>query len=306
MTYELFKEELIAQLKDLVDANESVDVRPILKNNDLLLDGLTIVDPSVNISPTIYLNSCYELYNQGQSVLSIAEDMLEKFRQYQLQESVDISFFSDFSQVKNRIIYKLVNMKQNQQLLEQVPFVPYLDLAIVFCYYMEKSDATFPGAQGCNATILIHNEILETWQVGPKDLLSAAKKNTPKLLPSKIESIASLLGQMFEDNSQAIEDLEEIRDYPMFVLTNQVQYLGAAALLYSQILKKCADIIEDDIVILPSSVHEVILVPYRNDVDLEEMSDMVRQVNASCVAEDEILSDHAYYYNRQSNQISYM
>ena len=35
MTYEIFKKELISLLEERIDADQEIDVRPVLKNNDL-------------------------------------------------------------------------------------------------------------------------------------------------------------------------------------------------------------------------------------------------------------------------------
>lgn len=308
MTYEIFKKELISLLEERIDADQEIDVRPVLKNNDLWLDGLSILQSSVNISPTIYLHTCYEIFQEGSSLTEIADRILASFSEYRLKEDVDLSFFTDFSKVRENIIYKLVNMEKNKELLAEVPFVPYLDLAVVFCYYI-LADETFPEQMTrSNASILIRNDMLDIWHITPKELLSYARRNTPKLLAPKMHSFSGLVDSMLEAAGQSLpelEDMEDLADFQMYVLTNANQYFGAAVMLYPQIMQKCAKVTESDFVILPSSVHELILLPYQNRFDLEEMSALVRQVNATCVMPEEVLSDHVYYYDHVNNHVSY-
>ena len=235
MTYEIFKKELISLLEERIDADQEIDVRPVLKNNDLWLDGLSILQSSVNISPTIYLHTCYENFQEGASLTEIADRILASFSEYRLKEDVDLSFFTDFSKVRENIIYKLVNMEKNKELLAEVPFVPYLDLAVVFCYYI-LADETFPEQMTrSNASILIRNDMLDIWHITPKELLSYARRNTPKLLAPKMHSFSGLVDSMLEAAGQSlpeIEDMEDLADFQMYVLTNANQYFGAAVMLY--------------------------------------------------------------------------
>ena len=117
MTYEIFKEELISLLEERMEADWSLDVRPVLKNNDLWLDGLSILQSSVNISPTIYLNTCYDYYLQGTTIEEVADNVFANLMGNQMQENVDLSFLTDFAKVQEHIIFKLISMKQNQELL---------------------------------------------------------------------------------------------------------------------------------------------------------------------------------------------
>ena len=227
MTYEIFKKELISLLEERIDADQEIDVRPVLKNNDLWLDGLSILQSSVNISPTIYLHTCYEIFQEGSSLTEIADRILSSFSEYRLKEDVDLSFFTDFSKVRENIIYKLVNMEKNKELLAEVPFVPYLDLAVVFCYYI-LADETFPEQMTrSNASILIRNDMLDIWHITPKELLSYARRNTPKLLAPKMHSFSGLVDSMLEAAGQSlpeIEDMEDLAGFQMYVLTNANQW----------------------------------------------------------------------------------
>ena len=56
MNYETFKASIVTSIQNYFGETANVSLHPILRNNNVLLDGLTIQDCSVNISPTIYLN----------------------------------------------------------------------------------------------------------------------------------------------------------------------------------------------------------------------------------------------------------
>lgn len=93
---------------------------------------------------------------------------------------------------------------------------------------------------------------------------------------------------------------------PLYVLTNTYRTNGATVLLYDDILKELSDLFEKDLIILPSSIHEVlILAADENDgQNLDHYTAMVKEVNASQLQDEEILSDHAYYYCRHSHLLT--
>lgn len=91
---------------------------------------------------------------------------------------------------------------------------------------------------------------------------------------------------------------------PMFILSNAPKLNGAAALFYSDILKEFANLLEKDIYILPSSIHEVILLPYSKNIDVGELKKIVTDANDKIVLEDEILSNNIYLYSVSKDEIS--
>ena len=90
----------------------------------------------------------------------------------------------------------------------------------------------------------------------------------------------------------------------MFVLTNESNLFGAACIIYPNLLQHYAAEAQTDFYILPSSIHEVILVPTLDCDNYPELSEMVQEVNDTQLQDDEILSIHAYYYSRKSNEIT--
>jgi hypothetical protein len=90
----------------------------------------------------------------------------------------------------------------------------------------------------------------------------------------------------------------------MYVLTNTSGSLGAAALFYPDVKDKAAELIGSDYYILPSSTHEVILVPDSAGINPKELCEMVKQANRTVVDEKDILSDNVYHYDKDSRDLS--
>ncbi len=304
MTYENFKNELLSLLESHLPEEAELQVQPVLKNNNLTLDGLTIAIPSVNISPTIYLDYYYELYEDGKSMAEVCELVLNSYHTYRFEESVDLSFFNDYEKVKDHIIYKLINAGQNQELLSKIPFIPYLDLAIVFCCYLPSDFSPF-NDEHSNGTILIHHAHMEHWKMTPLELLRVAKANTPSLLEPSIRPLSDFILENMAETERSAEIDEVDLAFPMYILTNQMQFLGATSLLYQGLLAKCGEILEDDFYIIPSSIHEVLLLPKGSLSARDFIDSMINDVNSTELKQEEVLSDHAYFYNRLTNQVSF-
>lgn len=293
MRYQKFIETVKNHIKQAVQ--KQVYVYPVLKNNGTIYDGLVIVDPVFNISPTIYLNPYYHRYLDGVSMEDIYEDILNVYMENLPKEDFDISVFRDYSQARERVVMKLIHYKRNQQLLQQVPHILFHDLAIVFvCNIGDYMDS--------HASILIYNQHLKMWNATTDDLYEAAQANSPKILPPRLDNLHDVFKLITDESLDFLEELN------ISILTNYLKIYGATCMAYPDLLAEIAEIYEDDIVIIPSSVHEILVFPKSNlpsDYQLKDLNAMVQQVNDNELTDAEILSDHVYCYHRDTKEITY-
>jgi len=273
-----------------------IDIQDIIKNNDTHLDGLTILSENSNVSPTIYLNYYYEQFLSNPSFSSIVDDILDSYHKHAPKENIDIRFFTDFDKIKNRIVFKLVNYERNQELLSKVPHFKYLDLALVFNCFVEATSC------GC-ATVLIHHHHLSFWNISSEELYSLALKNTPRLLPYQIQDMTEIVSDLFDDSISDVFN-ESFSPSPMYVLSNITKINGSGCILYEDILLNIAEKIGSDFYIIPSSIHEVLLIPTTYAASYEALCNMVQEINASQLTREEVLSDKVYYYSRILNKIT--
>ncbi len=299
MNYETFKSSAVTSIQNYFGENTSVSLHPIIKNNDIRLDGLLIQDQSRNITPTIYLNHYYEEYLSGKPLSSVFEDIILAYQNNVPKENIDFSFFMDYDKVKHQIIYKLINHRRNQNLLKDIPHFRFLDLAIVFCCYL-------PSMPNGNAMILIHNHHLNIWQITADTLYDLAIKNTPILLPYEIAGMEATLKKLCPEFCLPPTTAAVSTDLPsMYVLSNTEKLYGASALLYPDVVSRFADSIHSDLYILPSSIHEALLLPKeKGSDDITGLNLIIQDINASQVPKEEILSDHVYIFEQASGFIT--
>ncbi len=297
MVYETFLNLIASHIQTVLPDHCTVHLEQVQKNNGILLDGICIQTPGEAVSPTIYLNSCYEAYQNGRPLDDIYQEILSLYHRRGSFSALDLQLFQNFSYLKDKIIFRLIHAPSNQELLKTIPHIPYLDLAIVFCIYLTDDSSTQ------QMTALIRNSQLSVWNVSPAHLQECAFQNTPRLFPPVIKSLAQTI-QEFPSSLTLSEPEDPLSDIPFYVLSNPDNLYGAACICYPEIIKNFADSQNTDLLILPSSIHEVLLTADSPDIDYEEFSRMVFEINQSEVSVEDRLSNQIYRYSRTNNSLS--
>ena len=266
-----------------------VSTTTVLKNNDTRLTGMIIKESGTNIFPTIYLDDLAEAYQNDFPLDYCIDKILQLYEEHKCTASYDTSDFLNFSSIKDKIYFILVNTSKNKDRLQNIPHLEIMDLSIIFKVFVNTN-------QLGTASITVHNSLLDLWGLTTKELYPLALANTEKLFPSQIMSMCEILEEM---GIQTSEDLY----IPMYVLSNTNKHEGANCILYKDVLKDFSNKICNDLYILPSSTHEVILLSAAFSPMGTDLVQMVREINATEVREDEILSNNIYFYSRKNNKI---
>jgi len=296
MNYNEFKDALVSLIKEQLDASYSVTLQSVTKNNGISLDAIVIKTKDTNIAPSLYINHLYPAYQNGESLNNIAMQLIDLNKTYQLNNDFDASYLIDFDKVKDNIVYKLINYEKNKELLSGVPFIEFLDLAIVF--YIKVDNKYIQ-----DGFIMINNDILKKWDIDKDTLYSIAKKNTSNIYKIKVTRVFDLIYDRLSDEEKKIFSLDE--DYPLFILSNEQICNGAYCLLDTDTLSSLCEMHESSLYIIPSSIHETLFIPEKDtDLDLDYMTAMVRSVNTFDLPEHEYLSDHVYYFDRDEKKLS--
>jgi len=304
---DMTKEEFVKMVTEGVEDRLPecrVEVRDIPKNNGMMLTGLIIRNDKTNLAPTIYLEYYYERYKNGVDLSSICDAVIDKYREFSVDRNFDVNLFTNWEFVKEKICYKLINFKQNRQLLAEIPHLLYLDLAVVFYCPVE-----FPGDIEGFSTILITNSHLKNWGKKMEDLFEVASENTPRLMELKTRSLVNVVREQVLEAYLDIsdEELEAIceANKDMTILSNKEGVFGASVILYKDALKNVAEKLNSSLVIIPSSVHEVLIMPLRPELDSEYMNGLIGMVNDTQLETDEVLSNHFYYYDKDDDYVFY-
>lgn len=292
MNFETFKEIVKEKVSSAIGTNCKIVLNDVTKNNGTILCGLTIESTESNIAPTIYLNDSYTAFENGNCSLDeIADDILRIYMESKVDQPIDVSIFTDYSRCRSTITYKLINTEKNKELLKCIPHMEFLDLSIVF-------ESILPGKYEGRASILVRNEHMQTWGITQDRLSEDAFRNAPLINRYNINSLKNVI--------QGMDIIIEPGDgfIPMFVLTNEKYTNGAACMLYPEVLKNFSGKLGKNIYIIPSSVHEVLLMPETDNMDVEAIQKIIQEVNDTKVDDVEILSYSLYFYNRNTDKIT--
>ena len=292
------EKELNKKLKEGVRAS----VYTAVKNNGREKKGILIETQGFHAAPTIYLEGFYVRFLRGEPLSRLIKEILDFYESVRPEEIWDSSKFEKYEEIRDRVVFKLIHCSKNKVLLEQVPHIEVLDLAIVFYALLDMEKRG-------TATIQICAEHMKKWGISKDDLFLDAVHNVKKLLPAEFFTMQYALEQMLEitEEDEAENLLEEVRKDKrdvMYVLTNPPRNYGAACMMYPHVLELIGDMLREDYYILPSSVHEVIIVPDSKALDPDEMDEMVAEINETQVEPEEVLSDHAYFYERKRKRLT--
>lgn len=302
---EQFKELVIEKLNKVPEFNSKVETQIIIKNNGLKLEGIFIKQSGKLVSPTFYIEDLYDEYCNGADIDCIVNKVIDGFETRNIPADEICKFMSDFMLVKEKVVFKIINFDDNQDLLKEVPYRKVLDLAVVYYCRIDYPEIG-------RGTITIKNENIEMWNVSEEDLYEAAFENANKYLPCSIMPMHTVLGQYVEDNfteelkEQEKQFVEKINsDVNLYVMTNNEKSFGAATMFYENVLENFAMQLHKNLYILPSSVHEVLLLPVedKDNHKTMQLQEMVFEVNNTQVMLEERLSYNVYFYNLQSKKI---
>ncbi|MEE1229370.1 MAG: DUF5688 family protein [Lachnospiraceae bacterium] len=290
----MFFEQFVTYVKEhLLEGwreDEELTIQDVKKNNDVNLRGFTISkrdSEEGQIVPTLYLEVYYQLYRKGMSADQVLAKIREDYDQACHNVPDSIPDVKDFHQMRYRIFFRLINYEKNQELLMNSPFLKLYDLAISFRWVSSVDEDGISSA-------MVTKEDLSEWGISIKDLYAAARRNTEFMFSAKILPLQNMLPE---------ELRTEEDDVPMFVLTNEVSLNGATVILYEGLLEKLGEKLQEGFYILPSSLHEMIMIPEHAVEDPQFLARLVHDANRTVVDPKDILSDCVYYYQPSQNRL---
>lgn len=299
MTYYQFlnyvKEQSVYELDHPEDYHATIN--HVVKNNAVELDGICLHKYGETLSPTVYLNTFYEQYLEGRSLKSILGEIVSTLNSDVPKLEIPAALYDDYEAIRPQIILRLVNYERNREQLKSCPYLPFCDLAITFRWLVHSD------SQGI-ASSLITNRELELWNVTVEELYKVASVNTQKLFPPRIQPMQELLKEYIDEDEEFRYLYETTTPaFQIYILSNSNRINGSTSMIYDHVLADFAAEQNSDIYILPSSIHEVLLISAEYDLDEEALLDMVHDANRTVVDTTDVLSDSIYRYDRLRNRV---
>ena len=291
------KRNIVNFLPEDVSENVEISETVVVKMNDQKLHGLVIREKGSDAAPTFYMDEMFERYENGENMGELMTELAGNYGMVDLMPrppEVDLSW----DNVKDKLTVRLLEKSRNREFLSAMPYVSVgHGLAII-------ADINMGEDRGGDWRIAINNNVLESLGVDKERLFSDAMSNAKIYDPAELVDMTNALFSPVKNNLlDRDEPLGPDELGGMYVLTNSTGSLGAAALFYPDVKEKAAELLGSDYYILPSSTHEVILVPDTAGINPKELCEMVKQANRTVVDEKDILSDNVYHYSRDERRL---
>ena len=268
--------------------DRTVELKQVQKNNGVVLTGITISSEGEKIYPTMYLENFYE-ESSGVITESLLDEMCSVYEARRLT-GIDMTHLTHYDNIKDMLRVKLINYEANKARLEEIPHRKYMDLAIV--PYVIVSGLRLEG----EATFTVKYNHLEMWDVTGEQVLEDAIGNTLEREQVNIKSMYEMLTILDPRMAEIAGD--ELKACPMYVMLTE-RASGAISMMFEDKIKEFCEKMDSDVYIIPSSVEEVILIPVESDMNEEALGNMIKDVNRAELREEDVLSDHAYYFDRK-------
>lgn len=238
--------------------------------------------PEGNIGPLLKARKYYEEYMHGTPyfyvlnlIVNDAVDALNK-----TPTKLDI----DLNKLEENICIQVVQTESNKKYLEKIPHLEIEDLSII-CRFNVEISANDEGS------IVISEEWLDILNISEEELFYIAREHAPINRPDKIQSMNDVI------NALGSELPENTPKSPLLVVTNESGIDGASVLFYPGMLERCADILNGNFYILPSSLHEFLILGEDETMSAKELKTIVKDVNDNVLDPEELLSYNVYHYD---------
>lgn len=271
-----------------------IDIVRVNKNNGIVRTGLSILLEGENMSPNIYLEYFYQDYTDGKDIEDVLQDITGAY--LEAREAMLKTEYSTILNETNRsqLYLKAVNYNRNRAMLEGTVYERYMDLALQVRVILNSDE-------NGRASMALTYSLLDMLNMGRTEAFQAAKENTPKLFPARCDSLINTLGVFYE-----IGDAEKALLPDIYVLTTEQNIDGSVYIAYEDVI---ADMLEKngikgDAFIIPSSMHEILLIGADQGIGEEFLSYTVQEVNHKEVSEIDFLSDNIYKYDARERTIT--
>ena len=294
--------EVIANRITEVSEHYEAEVFEVVKFNDEKLYGVRVKErgSKVGAGPVFYLESAYEDYENGASINGIVAALIDHADSLppMPMAPADIEDLS-FDAVKDKLSFRVLEVARNEEFLDDKPykadnFGTGLGM-IVDIHFNDEYRAT------------VNYNLMEKFEDEGHygaEVIKTALENAKKIDPPKFSDMGSALFGGSERNLLDEDDFEWEDDGGMFVLSTESGMFGASALFYPGILDRISEMFGVGLFILPSSVHEVIILPDTGAHNPEMLKQLVRQANRTVVEPNEVLSDNVFYFSYAENNLS--
>lgn len=290
MDFNEFQNQILQEAKDRMWGVQ-VEIRPVEKLQGESYTGLSIQPNDSPMAATLNLDTVYsQMVDQGKSFQEVADDLISHAADIIVDmPKIDVNDITNYDQMKNTLVVQVIPTDRNAEMLADIPHKNIEDMSLVYRMQIDQNE-------NGTSSVLITNAMLENYGVTVdqlhQDAMDAAVINNPATFRSMQEVLSDLMGM-------PAEMMLPMDGPQMYVASVENSLNGAGVIAYPDFMNQVAEQVGGDFFVLPSSVHEVLVIPDDGSIDRHDLESMVREVNASEVLPKDQLSDNVYHYDSQ-------
>lgn len=295
--FEAVKNGVLENLKQTDDTLEAT-ISKVTKINNIVYTGLSFRSQNTRVAPVVYLDEFFARFSDDDLSLDDVIDRVSEIYKTHASNGLDIDVggISDYAAIKDKLVPALCNAEKCSDYLKDAPHEQFCgDLAIYYRIIIDIRDG--------EGSVLVNNQLMGTWGVTLDDIRSQAWENLKRDNPPSFSSMYDVLKESVPSFSEVALPEESDGSFAMHVLTNRSRTSGAVYMADTSVLQGIADDMHTDLIILPSSRHEVLILPYEmadGPDKWEEMKSMVTEINHNgTVSDEDYLADSVYVYLRE-------
>ena len=274
MDFENFKEQFTEDVGNALSErgiDAAVTTNTVEKMNESY-EALTITPEGSHVGVNLNMDRFFEAYENGVSydeVLSKATDVAEQG----IKESpaVDIASLTNYDIMKEKLAMEVVSIEANADLLNKIPHQQIEDMAVIYRCVLTS------GEEGMSS-VVVTNAMLNTFGVTAEQLHADAMENAPEIKPAVIKGMTEVMQEMMGDDFASIGFDINPADEVMYVATVPDKVHGAGVIAYQDFMDQAAERLGGDFFVLPSSIHEVLLVRDDGQSNFHDLEAMVQEV----------------------------
>ena len=295
--YEQMRKKIEENLPESILAEGKLVIKEARKNNDVMMHGIMISREKGGGSPIIYIDDAYDLYRSGRSVDELAPAAADAFcKAWEDQPCVD-RLSLRYEDIKDRIFYRIADVQRNRGRLSEMKY------SLAECGFAK----IYSIAVSKEGSIPITNSLAAEYGYDPEKIFEDAERNTPEMYPAVFEDLQDIVMDLAMPGSPRLTLLSERESFDkssnMYLLSSRDMTNGAATIFYPDVKEKIAEVIDDSYYVLPSSTHELMIVPCKSGIPPEHLRQTVRKVNEIMGTETEVLSDRIMKYDRDMKEL---
>lgn len=288
MEYREFMEQIKKDLPERLSGTLEgavVNTTQVDKLQGRSYEGLSIVPEGSMIGLTMDLQPYFQMLNDGMPYENIVEQIADRASgTYAARPAVTAESIGSYEAMKDKLMIQLIGREGNEGMLRTIPHHSIEDMEIVYRLRVQDTEMGLASA-------LVTNSMLGHYGITAEQLRQDAFASAVSHTPFEIKTMAEVLNELMGAEIIPQDEL------PMYVASNKERIHGAGVIAYPEFMEEAAKRLGGDFYVLPSSIHEVILIPDTPDVSVLELQGIVQSVNVEQVAPEERLSNHIYHYD---------